>query len=251
MAGKMSRSVGLVGRVAAPPASSPGASVPVKTQSMNNPEYARRVYLGKIKGETPRKEIFFSRDDAPNTVGSATPQRQELLGAPLKSSLSSKSSSANFLPSAASDGTPEKLALPPRQPERPTTSRGKAHPSPDEFANYIQQSPPSKVDFERGTSTVMSFADDAAAAAAAAAAAGATAAATYDESDDESEGNPFRGDWSSTFAFPSAIAAAGGSEDGDEESEDDGDLFERRTPLTSEQLSALRGCWLFGVALQV
>ena len=225
-------------------------------------EHRRRVFLGKVKGETPRKEVFFSRDEPPLSVGNATPQRLENLGLPLKSSLSAKSTPAPPV-SGPTNNTPEKMtAAPMRVPDRPTTSRGKAHPSPDEFTNYIQTSPQSKVEFERGISTVMSFSDSKSGedgfypytsdSSASPSASGGDAFSTDNVNggdDDQGEvTNPFSGDiWGDSFGFRSSFDPT------DLQVDDvDGEVVYGTTQrVTNEQLEALRGCWLFGIALQV
>lgn len=225
----------------------------------------RRVFLGSAKGETPRKTALFWRDEAPSNVGNATPLRQEqMAGLPLKSALS-KSAQLPAMAAPLSNATPDKVVLPSRMPERPTTSRGKAQPSPDEFTNYIQQSPQSKIEFERGASTVMSFADDHDGAMAHRALK-FDAFAVDDTSTENGVGsgdgddddrfkdflnNPFRGDhWGDSFDF-----RAGQDEDVEDEDDDEDSTMEitygKPPALNEEQLKALRGCWLFGIGLQV
>lgn len=126
--------------------------MPTLSIDVTDPNQGKRVYIGTAKGETPRKEVLFSRMDAPNTVPSATPLRQNSLGLPLRSSLSTKScenrTTETQSHNTTTDSTPDKNYMPLKLPERPSTSRGKAHPSPDEFTTYIKPSPQSKLDAE-------------------------------------------------------------------------------------------------------
>ncbi len=85
----------------------------------------RRVQIGAVKGETPRKMTYFNKYAPPNDVEIATPLRAEGM-VPLKSSLK---------------GLPSSIAHGGGGEDRPTTSRGIARPSPDDFYNYISHSP--------------------------------------------------------------------------------------------------------------
>ena len=193
----------------------------------------KRVFLGSIKGETPRKEFYFMRDDAPNSVNSATPDKAQL-AVPLKSSLSTKSVVAS--PPVNTTTTPEKAggSFPTRLPERPTTSRGKAHPSPDEFASYISSSPPKA--YESDKRMVLSFNNNSHAA-------DRESAVFDDSSDDDDDSGIVFAEWRR-------------DEDEDEEEEEEENAPKEVSEglggtLSVEQLNALRGCWLFGVALSV
>ena len=44
----------------------------------------KSVNVGKVKGETPRKIFYFSKNEAPNEIESATPERVFFADAPLK-----------------------------------------------------------------------------------------------------------------------------------------------------------------------
>ena len=79
----------------------------------------RRVQIGTVKGSTPKKVAYFNKDEAPSKIEIATPLRGTEGFAPLKGALKGSSNAGG----------------------RPTTSRGIARPSPDEFCNYISPSP--------------------------------------------------------------------------------------------------------------
>jgi len=195
----------------------------------------KRVFLGSVKGETPRKEFYFMRDDAPSSVSSATPDKAQL-AAPLKSSLSVKSVVASP-PPVNNTATPEKAgSLPIRLPERPTTSRGKAHPSPDEFASYISSSPPKA--HESDKRVVVSF---------------NSSSSSGNNNSSSSKAGVF--DDSSDDDDDSGIVFAEWRRDDDEGEEEENSPKEGSEglggTLSVEQLNALRGCWLFGVALSV
>jgi len=98
---------------------------------------ARRVQIGTVKGETPRKMTYFSKLDAPNAVESATPERQDQL--PLKGALKFSAFDED-----EDDSEPDPYGSP-EVTSRPTTSRGKARPSPDDFFDYVVPSPEKQV----------------------------------------------------------------------------------------------------------
>ena len=112
----------------------------------------KKVNIGAVKGETPRKIFYFNKLDAPDQVESATPERA-FFGddGPLKSLLKKASPVA--------EEAPVDPYTSPEASTRPTTSRGKSRPSPEEFASYVVPSP------ERGSSSpvegkVLVFDDD-------------------------------------------------------------------------------------------
>jgi hypothetical protein len=97
-----------------------------------------RVNLG-TEGDTPRKEFSFDREAPPTSIETATPQRSSnsnnnVLKSGLKkfSKYETINENSEFSSPPSSNSNPY---------SRPKTSRGKAQPSPDEFANYIIQSP--------------------------------------------------------------------------------------------------------------
>ena len=94
----------------------------------------KKVNVGTVKGETPRKIFYFNKLDAPDQVESATPERA-FFGedVPLKSMLKKVS--------AVVEEAPEDPYTSPETSTRPTTSRGKSRPSPEEFASYVVPSP--------------------------------------------------------------------------------------------------------------
>ena len=95
----------------------------------------KSVNIGKVKGETPRKVFYFSKHEAPNEVESATPERVFFADAPLKGLLKT-----NNAPGGSSSREADSYSSP--QPSvRPSTSRGKKKPTPDEFADYVVPSP--------------------------------------------------------------------------------------------------------------
>jgi hypothetical protein len=101
------------------------------------PGGVRRVSLGQVKGETPRKVYYFNKNDAPSEVEKATPQRGAFFNEnePLKSAIKEDSMERIV---EASENDP--FQSPPLT-DRPTTSRGKARPSPEEFFDYVVPSP--------------------------------------------------------------------------------------------------------------
>ena len=89
----------------------------------------KSVQFGEI-GETPRKEFVFSIHDPPIAIEQATPLR----------SSSDNYKSVLSRPKTVKEDAPLKeneFGTPQGRENRPTTSRGKARPSPDEFADYI------------------------------------------------------------------------------------------------------------------
>ena len=92
----------------------------------------RKVQIGNTKGETPRKEQFFNQEDAPDSIESATPERATE-GIPMKGVLK-----FSALPE---EQEVDMYASPQASSTRPTTSRGKSRPSPDEFFDYVVPSP--------------------------------------------------------------------------------------------------------------
>ena len=95
----------------------------------------KSVNVGKVKGETPRKIFYFSKNEAPNEIESATPERVFFADAPLKGLLRPSS-----YPDCDEAKTRDKYSSPSLY-ERPSTSRGKKKPTPDEFADYVGPSP--------------------------------------------------------------------------------------------------------------
>ena len=102
----------------------------------------KRVNIGAVKGETPRKIFYFNKLDAPDQVESATPERA-FFGedVPLKSLLKKAIDTVD-------EEVEENPYASPESSSRPTTSRGKSRPSPEEFASYVVPSP------ERGSGSV-------------------------------------------------------------------------------------------------
>ncbi len=92
------------------------------------------MQIGTMKGETPRKETYFYKEDAPDSMESATPERAD--GPVPKGALKY----FNSLSEADEEEEVDPYSSPP-QDLRPTTSRGKSHPSPDEFFDYVVPSP--------------------------------------------------------------------------------------------------------------
>ena len=89
----------------------------------------KHINLG-VSGETPRKETYFNRDEAPSTLSLATPQR-------------SNNNNVKSVLRASKYGSPSNnIDLNTNIDDRPKTSRGKAMPSPDEFTSYVIPSPP-------------------------------------------------------------------------------------------------------------
>ena len=201
----------------------------------------RSVFLGNFKGETPRKLQYFSRFDAPDAVGAASPNRAEQQQPP-KSALS-RSALPPMVPeevlqSDPRSPSPTAASALTRMPARPTTSRGKARPSPDEFADYVQSSPPRA---ELDAFKVIVFDK------------GGVGRGSTDDDDEDDDEDDHRVGAAGVQAVRRLLAAspddnspaqADEGEFGDEASYDD-DAY------TTEQLDALRGCWLFGAALSV
>lgn len=96
----------------------------------------RSVNVGKVKGETPRKIFYFRKEEAPNEVESATPERAFFAEEPLKGVLKT-----SIVPSASPSKEVDSYSSPQSSSERPSTSRGKQKPTPDEFADYVVPSP--------------------------------------------------------------------------------------------------------------
>jgi hypothetical protein len=93
----------------------------------------RRVNIGTAKGETPKKVFYFNKEDEPTRIQKATPERD---GIPLKGALRVRQEQASVQEVDPFASPTQNL-----NQGRPTTSRGKARPSPDEFANYVVPSP--------------------------------------------------------------------------------------------------------------
>ena len=86
----------------------------------------KHINIGEV-GETPKKISIFNRDDPASSLSLATPQRSNNNN--IKSVL--RTSKNEFMTNNNSNID-----------DRPKTSRGKAMPSPDEFADYVIPSPP-------------------------------------------------------------------------------------------------------------
>ena len=74
----------------------------------------------------------------------ATPQKSDEPQPAIKSALRQNVQAISEAPSAVErNGSPleNNMKFAPRQPDRPTTSRGKRKPSPEEYASYIIPSP--------------------------------------------------------------------------------------------------------------
>ena len=192
----------------------------------------RRVNIGAVKGETPKKGVFFYRDDIPSNIEIATPERDGVF--PQKGALRAVS---KFVDSAVTAeeavfSSPEKLVTRSTSAARPTTSRGKARPSPEEMFNYVVSSPDRR---NRGQL------DD---------------VASTLVFEDASQARPApavqRGDLRQhrSVAAPAARLA---DEYDDSDSTDSGSQMgasEASQLERSERLVAL-GCWLFGSAISV
>lgn len=185
----------------------------------------RSVFLGNFKGETPRKLQFFSKFDAPDAVGAASPHRadQQL---PIKSALSKSALPVTVPEEEEEQGDPRspspQASTLSRMPARPTTSRGKARPSPDEFADYVQASPP-RAELD------------------------ALKVVVFDKGDDDEDGEAIDAQAVRRLMASSPEDDPSGDEADEGEFGDDAEY----DAYTSEQLDALRGCWLFGAALSV
>ena len=100
----------------------------------------RRVQIGSAKGETPRKLTFFNRLDEPSKIEMATPERDGVM--PVKGALKLTSKFVETVSQEAVFSSPNKSpVVRAGAPNRPTTSRGKARPSPEEFFDYVVPSP--------------------------------------------------------------------------------------------------------------
>lgn len=95
----------------------------------------KSVNIGRVKGETPRKVFYFSKNEAPTEIESATPERVFFAEAPLKGLLRASSYPDD------DEVNEEDMYSSPQPSERPSTSRGKKKPTPDEFADYVVPSP--------------------------------------------------------------------------------------------------------------
>ena len=95
----------------------------------------KSVNIGKVKGETPRKVFYFNKGEAPNEIESATPERAFFADdMPLQGVLKKYTIPIAEEPAADSFSSPQADG-------RPSTSRGKQRPTPEEFADYVVPSP--------------------------------------------------------------------------------------------------------------
>jgi hypothetical protein len=95
----------------------------------------KSVNIGKVKGETPRKVFYFNKGEAPNEIESATPERAFFADdMPLQGVLKKITIPIAEEPAADSYASPQADG-------RPSTSRGKQRPTPEEFADYVVPSP--------------------------------------------------------------------------------------------------------------
>lgn len=105
---------------------------------------ARRVNLGD-SGTTPQKRFVFERDAPPTSIPQATPTRRnpDIIKSVLNWNVDEESEDVEECPySSPKSKDSEASAF---GYSRPKTSRGKARPSPDEFADYVVRSPSSPI----------------------------------------------------------------------------------------------------------
>lgn len=219
---------------------------------------AKKVFLGKMKGETPRKETFFSSFDAPNAIGSASPLRVNPGSLPIKSALM-----RNAPPVMMAEQDVDARSTPPkapaRMPDRPTTSRGKARPSPDEFADYVQPSPQKELD----KCKVVFFTDNDDGDDARIDASSADLLCYREQDDLDAFADSLTGGAWRDVAEDCLRRSVTGGGVGDDSNNIPGnpgqaepDEFRESgacndNAISSDQLNALRGCWLFGSALSI
>ena len=185
----------------------------------------RRVNIGAEKGETPKKGIFFYRDDIPSNIEIATPERDGVL--PQKGALRLVS---KFVDSVTTEAgvysSPEKSVTPTCAAGRPTTSRGKARPSPEEMFDYVVPSPDRRSHLDDVASTLV-----------------------FEDSSPELQQR--QSDRAQVAAQDTATRFAADYDDSDSsDSGSQADASEASQLERSERLVAL-GCWLFGSAISV
>ena len=196
----------------------------------------RSVNVGQVKGETPRKQTYFYRQDAPDTIESATPERTE--GAvPMKGVLKATAPLEAF---PAADPYSSPLA----DAGRPTTSRGKSRPSPDEMFDYVVRSPENDKHPVPPTTLVFDSPEREAEAEGSDAEQPETEEEEEDDDDDEQPISFTMADAEPYNESSSESAVSSGSSGADD---DDADTL---TSAQREELVAI-GCWLFGSVLAV
>jgi hypothetical protein len=90
----------------------------------------KSVSLG-VEGATPKKVQLYEKQGAPSDLDRGSPDRVDAAPSVLKGV-------SAYTDSSESDAKSNPLASPPASIlQRPKTSRGKAHPSPDEFVSYV------------------------------------------------------------------------------------------------------------------
>jgi len=201
---------------------------------------ARRVNIGSVKGETPKKGIFFYLDDVPSNIEIATPERDGAL--PQKGALRAVSKFIDTVATEAKFSSPEKPATPPSSNVRPTTSRGKARPSPEEMFDYVVPSPDRRDRSQLDRVASMLVFED----------------SNQEQPEEPKETvSPFQQrkiaqDAAQKLQQPARVYKVAQEYD-DSDSTDSGsqmDASEASQLERSERLAAL-GCWLFGSALSV
>ena len=189
----------------------------------------KSVNIGQVQGETPRKQTFFYRQDAPDTIESATPERTDGVY-PLKGALKAT------VPLFALEAFPtDPYASPLADASRPTTSRGKSHPSPDEMFDYVVKSP-EKDQHLRSAATTLVFSPD-------------------EADDDEEEASEPETEEEAPISFNMADALEPYNDSSSESAVSSGssgvdDDTESITSAQRDELVAI-GCWLFGSVLAV
>jgi len=196
---------------------------------------ARRVNIGAEKGETPKKGIFFYRDDIPSNIEIATPERDGML--PQKGALRLVSKFVDSVTTDAVYSSPQKSVTPTCAAGRPTTSRGKARPSPEEMFDYVVPSPDRRSHLDDVASTLV-----------------------FEDSSPELQQpavpkvTPFQQRQSDRAQVAAQDTAARFAADYDDSDSSDScsqaDASEASQLERSERLVAL-GCWLFGSAISV
>jgi hypothetical protein len=103
----------------------------LKGEPVTKLKMKKNVFIGE-EGHTPLKIQVFNNELAPSGISIATPER-------LHTTLPERSNLVKAVTPSYFNCSPETKATS-IDSTRPKTSRGKSHPSPDDFANYVTTS---------------------------------------------------------------------------------------------------------------